>query len=348
MISASSPCVFRSSRHGLLAWKAALVAILLSLTSVVLAQEVEPDPETRTAARELARQGADAFEQQDYETALDRFDRAGSLVRAPTLCIMQARTLVKLERLVEALDKYEETQRMPVEADAPEALHQAVADARTEGDELRPRIPQLTIHIKADREVASEVRVLLDGKPVPDALLDVPVPADPGTHEVTGEVEGMTRVTRQVVLSEGERTEIEIPLRRAVFATTTAPPPPPPGPIAEKAVGLDRAASDPSVRLWGWAAVGLGGTALAVSTITGIVALDRKSHLDSVCQPGCPPDAAGDIDSFRTNRTASYVAAALGTMSLGVGGYLILSSGEKGSQILAEVGPTGARLTGSF
>ena len=348
MILASNPCMFSMSRRGLLRYKAALVVFFVSLVAAAQAQDAEVDPATRTAARELAQQGADAFEQQDYATALDRFDRAGSLVRAPTLCIMQARTLVKLGRLVEALDKYEETQRMPVDAEAPEALHQAVTDARAEGAELRARIPLLTIHVRGDAARSSQVRVLMDGRNVPQALLDVPRPADPGTHEVTGEVEGLTRVTRLVVLSEGDRTEIELPLRRAVVSTTT-PLPPPPRPVAEAPVAHDREPSsrDPA-RLWGWAALGFGGAGLAVSVITGVVALDKKSHLDSVCQPGCPPDAAGDIDAFRMNRTVSYLSGALGIASLGVGGYLILSTGDNGNQLLAEIGPSGGALKGTF
>ena len=113
------------------------------------------DAETRTVARELARQGADAFERHDYTTALDRLTRAFSLFSAPTISVMQARSLVHLGRFVEALDKYEETQRMSLGDDSPDAFRQAVNEAKSEAEELRARIPRLLIRVRTTSVRAS-------------------------------------------------------------------------------------------------------------------------------------------------------------------------------------------------
>lgn len=331
-----------------------LVGAWITCAQPADAQDVEADAETRTAARELAQQGADAFERQDYITALDRFDRADSLIRAPTIGIMQARTLAKLGRWVEALDKYEETQRMPIDPDSPEALHQATADARTEGSELRSRIPLLTIHVVSDHHAMPGVLVLLDGKPVPAALLEVPRPANPGKHDVVGQVQGVTKVTRRVVLSEGDQAEVELSLGSTPAPVVVGPPaaPPPSGPLVTAAPAPRDAlphASDSS-RTWGWAAVGVGGVGLVVSAVTGTTALKKKSFLEEHCETdgSCRPEYADELESFRTNRTLSYVSAFVGVASLGVGGSLLLAFGDDGSEVLARVGPSGVSVSGSF
>ena len=93
-----------------------LAALLISLGASPAAakpagDEAELDSHTRTAARSLAAQGAAAFEAQKYAAALDHFERAAALVEAPTILLMQARTLVQLGRWVEGADKYASVQR---------------------------------------------------------------------------------------------------------------------------------------------------------------------------------------------------------------------------------------------
>ena len=51
------------------------------------------DAETRTAARDLATQGAQAFDAGRYAEAGDFFRRAHELVHAPSILLMQARSL---------------------------------------------------------------------------------------------------------------------------------------------------------------------------------------------------------------------------------------------------------------
>ncbi len=71
------------------------------------------DSVTRTTARDLALQGSEAFDHGQYQVALDLFQRAGELVRAPTISLMQARSLSQLGRWVEAMDAYEGVQHFP-------------------------------------------------------------------------------------------------------------------------------------------------------------------------------------------------------------------------------------------
>ena len=186
----------------------------------------ELDAETRTLARELARQGADAFDQADYATALDRLNRAYSLFHAPTISLMQARALARLGRLVEALDRYEETSRVPLDNDAPDAFRRAVSDAIREGQDVRARIPRLFIRVRSTHGAPQGLSVLLDGRPVPPALLNVERPIDMGSHEITATAPGYHSVTKSVMLGERGSATLDIDLD-AMEAGPAAP-----GPVA--------------------------------------------------------------------------------------------------------------------
>jgi len=303
------------------------------------------DAETRTVARELARQGADAFERHDYTTALDRLTRASSLFRAPTISLMQARSLARLGRLVEALDKYEETQRMVLGDDAPDAFRQAVNEAKGEAEEVRARIPRVLVRVRATSGRIEGLKVQLDGKPLPAALLDVERPIDPGTHQISVTASNCEPVARYTKLAEGERAAIDIPLDPALKPASPAASEPV-APAAETASPPVIASS--SAAPWGWVGIGVGVAGLATFAISGAIALDRKETLDAVCRPGCPPTAADDIDSFRTMRTISYVSLAAGVAAIGIGGYVLLSGSRDSAHVGVSIGPGTASVGGAF
>jgi hypothetical protein len=303
-------------------------------------------------ARELARQGADAFDQADYTTALDRLNRAYSLFHAPTISIMQARALARLGRLVEALDRYEETLRMPVGNEAPDAFRKAVSDAKREGEDLRARMPRLLVRVRTVHGPPEGLSVLLDGKPVPAVLLNVERLIDIGSHEVTATAPGFHSVTKSVTL--GERGSVTLDLDLDEIAPEPATP-------APELATAQSAAEQPSPqratrpRIWGWTFIGVAGAGLATSAVTGLIALGKKSDLDEVCHPGCTSYSERDtdkfeqdIDTFRTMRTVSYVSLAVGVASLGVGSYFLLSGSRESAHVAATIGPASAGIQGAF
>jgi hypothetical protein len=317
---------------------ASLFAVALSCFAG--AARAESDAETRTLARELARRGAEAFDQKDYTTALDSFDRAETLFHAPSISVMRARSLVALGRLVEALDVYEATQRTMIADNAPAAYREAVADAARESEELRKRVPRLTIRARVEGEREGAARIVLDGKPVPEALVNVERPIDPGRHEITADAPGHAPATRNAVLNEGDRITLEMVLSGPSSAQ--------PAPKSEPAAPASVASSGGSRAAWGWSLASVGVAGMGVGAVTGIIALGKKSSLDSECRPACPPAAASDIDAFRTHRTLSYVSFAVGATALGVGGYLLLSGRPRSEHVAAAVGPRGVFVTGAF
>jgi hypothetical protein len=318
----------------------------------VAARAAEPDAETRTQARELARHGAEAFEQKDYKTALDRFTRAEALFPAPSIAVMRARSLAQLGRLVEAIDAYEATARTPLASNAPAAFRDAVHDAARESEDLSRRVPHLTLHIRADKgSIPAGLVVTLDGKPVPEALLDVERPIDPGTHDVLSTAPDRPAVTQRATVNEGDHLTLDV-----ILGGDESGHPTPTSASESASVGTGtgehtsgEAKSSGSSSVWGWALVGAGAAGIGVGAITGVIALNKKSSLDAKCNPGCPPSASSELDAFRSNRTLSYVSFALGAVGLATGGYILLFTGQKdSSHVAAGVGPGTIEISGAF
>jgi hypothetical protein len=260
------------------------------------------------AARVLAAQGSEAFERRDFAQALTLFERAGAIIQAPTITLMEARSLVELGRLVEALEKYGATQRMLGIDPTNEVFRQAADAAARETEPLLRRIPTLRVRVVG---VSSDVQLELqvDGKRLIPALAAVDRPIDPGVHRVSAVAADGRNATRDIAIAERAHEDVELTLA----PKPVAPPPPPAAP----------AATHDSSSTLGWALAGSGAAFTVLGTITGVLALGQKSDLDKACTPGCPPTKASELQAFRRDRTLSYVGFGLGALGLGSGAYLL-------------------------
>jgi hypothetical protein len=284
------------------------------------------------AARELAMSGAEAFDQQDFATALDRFQRAESLYKVPSISIMVARCFARTGRVVEAVDKFEETLRVPLDGAAPEAFQRAVAEATVEVEAARSRVARLELRLPAG--APADAVVTLDGKPVPAALLGVATPVDPGSHRLAAHAAGRAPYGLDLVLPEGGHQTVAISLDEVSRQAPAQEP---------KAAARRHPISAPTVTLF----VG-GGVAIAVGAVTGIAAMNHKSSLDAACKPGCPSQMSDELSAFRRDRALSYVGFGLGLAAVGAGTYLLLHESASGGEVGALVLPGGAALTGTF
>jgi hypothetical protein len=331
--------------------RALVAALLVSLgASPAIAKpadnEAELDSHTRTAARSLAAQGSAAFEAQQYAQALDHFERAAALVEVPTILLMQARTLVQLGRWVEAADKYASVQRWK-EAHTGEHTNptfvQAAEAAAVELGHLMPRIPKLNVQVSEPRQ-GEEVEVYVDNRRMLGALVGADVPVDPGPHTVeVRRADGRT-VSRQVSISEGRREEVTI-LLEAEQAPAPKIADAAPAPVARYKKDNGEGSSQST---FGWILLTTGAAAAGIGTVTGVVALGKKSELDEACDPGCDVSHKETLDSYRMNRTISYIGFAVGVAGISGGAYLLLSGSEEKPELALGVEPSGARLWGTF
>ena len=312
-----------------------------SLLAVALAFAPTPasaeDAETRSTARDLATQGAQAFEAGQFAQASDFFRRAHELVPAPSIALLQARSLAKLGNLVEAIDVYEQTARLKLADDAPEAYSQAVQTAHVEVEEVRRRVSRLKLTLLGVAQ-GEAPQVTIDDKPMPVVLLGVERPINPGAHHIAVTVDGQARAARDVTLVEADSTLVELDVSAAHSAQK---------PVVFKQPPVEVAASSgSSLRTLGFVALGVGAVGLGLGTYTGLVALHRKSDLDAKCLPTCPTSSASDIDSFRSNRTMSWISYGVGIAAAATGVVLIVIGNPTHEHVALRAAPNGLMIAG--
>jgi hypothetical protein len=315
---------------------AALLAC--SLWLAVGSAHAEEDAETRTAARDLATQGGQAFDAGKYAEANDFFQRAHELVAAPSIALMQARSLAKIGRLLAAMDIYEQTVRLRLSDDAPEVYVTAVQTARAEIEELRTRLPRLKLTVLGTAP-GDGAQVTIDGKPTPAALLGVERPIDPGVHHFAVYLGGQTRAASDLTVAEGQSYQVALDAHPAQPAAI---------PAAASPETQSAWSSAGSGKTLGYIGLGIGVVGLGVGTYTGLVALHHKSDLDSACQPGCPASSASDIDGWRTNRTVSWLSYGVGLAAAGAGILLLTLGGPNREHLAVRAVPNGLQIDGQL
>jgi hypothetical protein len=295
-----------------------------------------PNAEMRTAARELAREGADLAQAGKCDEALDRFQRAFAIVPAPTIAVHEARCLAQLGRLLEAADRYELVQRSPLEPGAPAAFTEAVEEARTALIALRPRIPRLKVQVSGIVADEPTLKVLLNDRELPHALLGVDRPIDPGTYTISASAKGRRTAREILEIEEGANHVIDLELSPLTAKQPSAPKPAPAA-TTETDTSIDaetepERARSSTGRTVGWAFVGIGTAGVASGVITALLAQDKERALEADCDGlRCPESARDDLDSMRLMRTLSFVGYGVGIAALATGGVLLLSSADSSS-----------------
>ncbi len=308
---------------------ACFVVATATLARPVAAADDYGDTDARTAARALAAQGSAAFEQRDFEGALTLFQRASAIIPAPTITLMEARTLVELGRLVEALERYGATERMVALDPTNATFLEAATAAQRETESVLQRMP--TLRVRVDGALPGELlEIEVDGKKVQPALAAVDRPSDPGPHRIEARTSSGRTALRELTLAERAHEDV-------VLVLGPVPPPAPP-PVAKNQ-------GNPA-RTLGYGLVISGAAFTLAGTVTGVVALGHKSDLDAVCHPGCPPNMAGTLDAYRRERAASYATFALGGVALATGTYLVLSHPARG--LAFYVTPNAVAMAGQF
>ena len=136
----------------------------------------------RAAARQLFRAGDELQRAGHFAEALDKFQRAQQVFRAPTNLLRIAECDAALGRLVESAEAYREVARTSLAPDAPPAFQAAVEQARAELAQVEPRVPRVVVQVQPANVPNAQLQV--DGQPVPMALLGEPLSLDPGPHKI--------------------------------------------------------------------------------------------------------------------------------------------------------------------
>lgn len=336
----------------------ALLAGLLVVASPATAQPV--DDATRSTARALGEEGLALLAREQYGEALEKFDKALALVQAPTLGVRAARCLEKLGRVVEASERYRLVGAMTIDPTAPQAFREAQveaqAQAQTERDALLPRIPSVVILLEGAK--ASEVSLLIDGKPVPGSVVGLKRPIDPGAHHFEARRKESV-IVEELTLQEGESASVILRLPPGVVKEAPRPAAAPdrPRPAAAPRPRPVVAHGDESEtqRTVGWIGVGVGVLGISAGFTTWMLALDKRADLndtcpDRTCAP--TPENTDSLDAYETFRTTTVVMLVAGGVALGGGLAVLLTApsrkAPRAQAIEPWVGAGSAGIRGAF
>lgn len=201
-------------------------------------------------------------------------------------------------------------------------------------EEVDRELPSVTLRAEGlDAEAARQVRVTLDGQPIPNAFGGAPIALDPGRHELVAESAGRSRITRTIVAQQGVQS-------RPVSLDFA----PPPSAAASAAVAVDTGSAGSSMRPYAYVAWGLGAVGLGTFAVLGTMGRADERALKDDCQDGATSDPQAvkpgtcylpDADNRKKIYEREFVLADIGLvtgiMGAAAGTVLFILSATDGS-----------------
>jgi hypothetical protein len=246
-------------------------------------------------------------------------------------------------------------------------------DCLDELDAVEKALPTIVFVVRGpDRKDLTAVSVTMDDLLLADHLDGSAIQVDPGEHAFSFESEGFAWTALTIrIRDHDKRLPVHVTLRPlpaiesvpAKQEETPAPANPPATPVPPRSPApTPRIPPDSGTwkKLSSYVALGVGGAGIAVGSVFGVAALNKKSSLDSACpDKACPPSRRSDIGALHTDAVASNVSLGIGIVGLGVGGVFLFlwrqgpgaeGSSAPGSALIVSpwVGLDGAGLQGTF
>jgi hypothetical protein len=177
--------------------------------------------------------------------------------------------------------------------------------AKKRADDVEKRLSKVKF---VTQEPSEHYELRLDGRPMRTSVLGTALPLDPGSHELSAELEGRTKWEHKFDVPSGpSELTVEIPT-----LVVLPPPPPTPAPSPPPPIVPQRPAESqnltPPLLVGGIGVVGLG-----LGTVFGIRTLSAKGDVDANCVGRqCTATGLEANDDARSAATISTVAFVAG------------------------------------
>lgn len=293
-------------------------------TPVTQALDVE-----KKAAQKAYMDGVAEYKAGRLESAMAHFQQSYDTVASPNSHLMVANTLFDLGRYAEAYLHAEQT------AQEGEALGGTYLGSATAARELLTKVQPLVGFVTVAVPAGLKGTLRLDGKEVPEARWNKPLPVMRGAHEVVFETAQGPQNNR-FELAAGAETTVQV----------TAPAAPPP--VASASASSDGLfgflETEPPMRLAGYGAAGVGVLGLVGFAVLGSMNNAQFSDLEEQCKSGtCPAGASEDVADGKSLQTGANVMAVLGLVGVAAGATLITLSYAQEDAPAEAPKPTAAR-----
>lgn len=290
-------------------WGARALTLCLSLSTAARAESTNLPPSNEARADQLFHSGEKKFDSGDYAGACKDF--AESLKLGPKLGTLLNLALCHetTGKLVTAWSEFSHGAAWAAQNNQRDRLEFAAQHVRS----LEPRLPRIVLQLPASRAIES---IDLDGEPVPEQQWYLPLYLDSGEHRLAVSAPGKRRTTIAFRVSPSPGDQIVMVPR---LDDDTAPRPP------------TKPTEDPTRRMLGLTALGVGAVGLVVGTTFGVMAA-----------------GADTVDSASGNATAATIAFISGAAFAATGGWLLWTSTPRSTKAALVPTPTSLAVKGSF
>ncbi len=203
--------------------------------------------------------------------------------------------------------------------------------AKAQAAELEKQLPRVSFDVPTGTDTLK-----LDGVELGKVAWNVPLPVDPGEHDLSYSGASKKPGAQHFAIAAGETTKVKLaPLVDDTSATTPIANPPDAPPPSRTVVQPDPAhmrTTGGGLRTGGFVVAGLGVVGLGLGATFGVLALGSKSDVNGACIGNqCNPAGLGAADSARTQATISTLGLVAGGVCLAAGIAMIAVGGKKAS-----------------
>lgn len=340
--------------------KCSLALVILSLTVSSLAQEQTADDtkseQSRAAALVLFKEARALVRDGDFDAGCPKFEAALELWPSASTMINIAQCHEHYGRVASAWSAYKRAIVLNRETLGHERQKSLEELAQKGVDAMEPRLARLRVIIDAPQPAPADLSIRGGDITYPTAILEQPLPVDPGTITLTVTAAGYASASREVVLKEGATEQPHFSLVELAPPPPRAPPPLPPPlvvPPPLRPYPEPAPAAPEGVPTWAWISGAFGLAFAGVSIGFLVDDLDAISDLRDNCftddRDGatvCRTDPAPD--NARKNRGfglfLGFGIASLGALTAATIGIVDGMTPDGTGQVDAVLTPTGGAL----
>jgi len=281
-----------------------LLAALLSFGRSAFASDV-------ASAEALFQEGRRLMEAGQLEEACAKFNASFDLDASSGTLLNLADCHERTGRIATAWAEFLSAARLARAQQRPARAE----EAQRRADVLEPLVCRLTIQTSSP---VPGLVVTRSGASVPASALGVPLPVDPGSHEIRAEAPGYEAWSSSVVIEAGTRdTQVTIP--ELMKAAPAAPAPSGSDgatPAADRPANQATAAPQtggPRLKAGFWVAAGTAVIAAGTATVFGILSLNSYAEAEARCSTHVSCDATTMQLSDQANTQANVANVAIAT-----------------------------------
>jgi hypothetical protein len=270
------------------------LAATCSMALSLVARDARSQVDDEAAARSLFNEGRKLAREGDYPAACPKFEAAGRAFGSVGVLINLGDCYEKIGRTASAWrtfgDAASAAARVGRDGDELESRRRQAA--------LEPRLDHLAIHVA---DAAPGLSLKNDGAEIPREDWDLPIPLDPGAHQLIAVAPGRQEWKQSFEISGEDHT--------ITFEVPALPTSARPSEVSPVSKSLTVASEAPSATGRGqrWVGMAVGGVGIAALAAGGVIGLVAKANYNAAANEIGDPRHTDSLSAFNLGNVGTVV-----------------------------------------